>query len=94
MRVYIRIAMIKGLEKCTSKRQKIKWIRVPCSYTETFISTFGALLVGRRQSSILQVRSFRVAGCDTDHYLVVANGRERLAVSKQAAQKLDGKYLI
>ena len=28
---------------------------------------------------------------DTDHYLVVAEVRERLAVSKQAAPKLDGE---
>ena len=28
---------------------------------------------------------------DTDHYLVVAKVRERLAVNKQAAQKLDGE---
>ena len=34
---------------------------------------------------------FRGAGCDTDHYLVVAKVRERLAVNKQAAQKLDGE---
>jgi len=27
--------------------------------------------------------------CDIDHYLVVANVRERLAVSKEAAQTLD-----
>ena len=45
----------------------------------------------RRQLSILHVRSFRGADCDTDHYLVVANVRERLAVSKQAVQKLDGE---
>ena len=45
----------------------------------------------RRQSSILDVCSFRGADCDTDHYLVVAKVRERLAVSKQAAQKLDGE---
>jgi len=43
----------------------------------------------RWQSSILDVRSFRGADCDTDHYLVVAKVRERLAVSKQAAQKFD-----
>jgi hypothetical protein len=34
----------------------------------------------RRQSSILDVQSFRVADCDTDHCLVVAKVRERLAV--------------
>jgi hypothetical protein len=45
----------------------------------------------RRQSSVLDVRSFRGADCDTDHCLVVAKVRERLAVSKQAAQKFDGE---
>jgi hypothetical protein len=48
------------------------------------------VLIGRRwHLSILDVRSFRRAGCDTDHYLVIANVRERLAVSKQAAEKFD-----
>jgi endonuclease/exonuclease/phosphatase family metal-dependent hydrolase len=42
-----------------------------------------------RHSSTLDVRSFRGADCDTDHYLVVAKVRERLAVSKRAAQKVD-----
>jgi hypothetical protein len=41
--------------------------------------------------SLLDVRSFRGAGCDTDHYLVVAKVKERLAVSKQAAPKFDVK---
>jgi len=34
---------------------------------------------------------FQGAGCDTDHYLVVAKVRERLALNKQAAQKFDGE---
>jgi hypothetical protein len=45
------------------------------------------ILTDRRwHSSILDVRSFRGADCDTDHYLVVAKVSERLAVSKQAVQ--------
>jgi len=40
-----------------------------------------------------RLRSFRGADCDTDHYLVVANLRERLAVRKQAAQKSgEGRF--
>jgi len=37
--------------------------------------------------SILDVQSFRAPECYTHHCLVVAKVRERLAVSKQAAQK-------
>jgi len=50
------------------------------------------ILIDRRwHSSVLDVQSFRGAACDTDHYLVVAKVRERLAVSEQAAPKFDGE---
>jgi hypothetical protein len=47
------------------------------------------LIDKRRHSNILDVRSFRGADCDTDHYLVVAKLRERISVSKQARQMFD-----
>jgi len=50
------------------------------------------ILIDRRwRSSILDVRSFRGVDCANDHYLVLAKVRERLAVSKQAAQKFDAE---
>jgi hypothetical protein len=30
-----------------------------------------------------------MSACDTDHYLIIAKVRERLAVSKRAAQKIN-----
>jgi hypothetical protein len=36
------------------------------------------LIDRRRHSSILDVRSFRAADCDTDHHLVVERVRERM----------------
>jgi len=49
------------------------------------------LIEKRWLSNILHVRSCRGADCNTDHYLVVAKVRERLTVSKQAAQNFDGE---
>jgi hypothetical protein len=43
----------------------------------------------RWHSSTHNVQSFRRAGCDIDHYLVVAKVWRTLAVCKQAAQKFD-----
>jgi hypothetical protein len=46
------------------------------------------LIDRRRQSSILDVRSFKAEYCDTDHYLAVAEVGERLAVSKQITHRV------
>jgi hypothetical protein len=47
----------------------------------------GNILVDRRRHfNVLDVRSFRAADGDSDHYLVVAKVRERLAVNKQRSQ--------
>src|SRR5215510_5963872 len=56
---------------------------------KTHIQIDHVLIDRRRHLSIVDVRSFRGADCDTDHYLVVAKVRERLAVRKQGAQKSD-----
>jgi hypothetical protein len=45
------------------------------------------LIDRRRHSSLLDVRSIRAADCGTDHRLVVAEFRERLAVSKQTVHR-------
>jgi hypothetical protein len=47
------------------------------------------LIDRKRRSSILDVWSFRGADCDTDHCLVGAKVRERLAVSKRPVNKID-----
>jgi hypothetical protein len=50
------------------------------------------MLIDRKwHSSIVDVQSFRGADSNTDHCLVVGIVRDRLAVSKQAAQKFDGE---
>jgi hypothetical protein len=42
----------------------------------------------RRHSNVLDVQSLRAADCDSDHYLVMAKVRERLAVNKQRLHSL------
>jgi hypothetical protein len=46
------------------------------------------LIHRRRLSGIFDVQSFWAADCDTDHYLVVAKVREKLAMSKQTAHRV------
>jgi len=48
------------------------------------------IFIDRRwYSSILDVRLFRTAICDTDHHFMVAKVKESLAVSNQTTQKFD-----
>jgi hypothetical protein len=47
------------------------------------------LIDKRRRSNILDVRSFRGADCDTDHYHVVAKLMERISVSKRVRKNFD-----
>jgi hypothetical protein len=49
------------------------------------------LIERQRHSSVLDVRSFRAADCDMDHYLVVAKIKERKAVNKQGSHKFHMK---
>jgi hypothetical protein len=55
---------------------------------KTLGKIYNVLIDRRLHSSVLDARSFRGADCDTDHYLVVAKVRERLAMSKRAAQRI------
>jgi hypothetical protein len=50
------------------------------------------LVEGRKYSNVLDVRSFRAADCDSDHYLVVAKVRERPAVNKQRSRRVDMEW--
>jgi hypothetical protein len=64
--------------------------RVQCSHTATFVSTLWLLLIGNMHNQIhhilldkrwhsiaVDIQPFTGADCDTDHYLVVAEVRER-----------------
>ena len=81
--------------------QKFWFLTERCSHTKTFINTPGPLLkewlttsdhiLTDRiwHSSILDVRSFRGADCDSDYCLMAARVREGFTVSKEATRNFD-----
>jgi len=91
-------------EICYKKNLFVKSNMFPHRYIHKYTWTspvgqthnqFDHILVDWRwHSSILDVRSFRGAGCDTDHCLLVASVRETLTVSNQATQQFHGEDLI
>jgi hypothetical protein len=102
MKVYTKLVTINGvrLVNCaTSKNFRVKSTMCPHRniHKYTWTSPDGKthnqidhiLVDRRRHSNVLDVRTFRSADCDSDHYLVVAKVRERLAVNKQGSQRFD-----
>jgi hypothetical protein len=83
---------VRGVNFATSKNLIVKSTMFPHHNIHKFMWTSPdgkthnqidhILIDRRRHSSILDVRLFRAADCDTDHYLVVAKVRERLSVNK------------
>jgi hypothetical protein len=62
-------------------------LKIPQSKVRTH-NQIGHILIHRQKhSSVLDVQSFKAADCYTDHYLVVAKVRERLAVNKQRSHR-------
>jgi hypothetical protein len=93
---------IRAVNFATSKNMTVKSTIFPhCSIHKCTWTSDGKthnqiahILIGmRRQSIILDVRSFRGTNCDNDHYLAVAKVRERLVVSKQTTHKFHMKRL-
>jgi hypothetical protein len=100
MRIYAILIMIMDLivvKFATSEKLIVKSTTFPhCNiikHTWTFPDgkthnqIDNTLIDTRRHLSVLDVRPFRGADCDTDHHLLVAKLRERLAVSKQTTYK-------
>jgi hypothetical protein len=56
---------------------------------KTHNQIYHILIDRRRHSNVLDIRSFRATDCDSNHYLVVAKVRERLAVNKQRSHRYD-----
>ncbi|KAJ4430976.1 hypothetical protein ANN_19569 [Periplaneta americana] len=47
------------------------------------------LIDKRRHTSIVDIRTFRGADCNSDHYLVIGELRERLSVAKRVEQQIN-----
>jgi hypothetical protein len=101
-RVHMKLIIIKefrAVNFAASKNLVVKSTMFPHLniYKYTWTSSEGKthsqiddVVIDRRWlSSMLDVRSFRGANCDSDHYLVVAKDRERLAMGKLAVKKVD-----
>jgi hypothetical protein len=71
----------------TSKNLTVRSTMFPphniCKYTWTSPDVKNL----QSDSNVLDVRSFRAADCDSDHYLVVTKVKKRLAVNKQRSQR-------
>jgi hypothetical protein len=100
MKVYTKLAMITRVilvNFATSENLRVKSTMFPYRniHKYTWTSPDGKthnqidhILVDRRShSNILDVRSYRAADCDTDHYLEVAKFTERLPVNKQRSHR-------
>jgi hypothetical protein len=82
----------------TSKNLRVKSMTFPnCNiHKYTWTSPDGKthyqidhiLVDWQRHSNVLDVRSFRAADCDSDHYLMVVKVNARLAVNKQGSHSL------
>jgi hypothetical protein len=94
---------VKLVNFVTSKNPRVKSTMFPHRniHKSTWMSPDGKthnqidhiLVDRRRHSNILDVRAYRAADCNTDHYLVVAKVRERLATNKQRSQRFHVKRL-
>jgi hypothetical protein len=90
---------VRSVNLATSKNLGVKSTMFPHRNIYKYIWMFpdgkphnqiGHILVDRRKhSNVLDVRSFRAAYCDSDHYLLVAKVEERLAVNKQRSQRFN-----
>ena len=84
----------------TSKNLVVKSTMFPhrnihkCTWTSPHNQIDHILIDRRRHSSLIDVRSFRGSDCDTDHCLVVAKVRERLALENKQHRSLMGEDLI